>query len=76
MPTGPQTDEEFAAWHAQMMRSIKGLFVLIFVVEIASIVLLIWEGYAMLLSGPITGLLIACIGRWVIYMRDHGWIGQ
>lgn len=32
--TNPETDEEFAEWHAQMMRSIKALFVLVFIVDL------------------------------------------
>lgn len=63
---------DFDAWHAHMVRQIKWLFVLVFIVEVFTIGALIHWGMWPLIVMPITGLGVACMGRYTIYLRDHG----
>lgn len=66
------TDAEWEAYRAGMMKQIKRMFILVFITELFIIGALIhWSMWASI-SLPIVGLGVACQGRFLIYLRDHG----
>lgn len=65
-------DFDWDAWHAHMMKQIKWLFVMVFITELVTIVALVHWGMWASISLPIVGLGVACGGRYLIWLREHG----